>query len=424
MCPQIPAARTRGTRPGRKEHSCKPAGAERSQVQILSPRLRRAGAWRTPPRRPRVHQRREIDGPLRFWESPQIRRIRSVILGLLGAALFAVALPAGADAYVYWANAGTNTIGRANLDGTGANQGFITGPSKPYGLAVDGAHLYWANYGGDEIGRANLDGTGANQGFITGASEPTGMAVDGAHVYWTNFESAEIGRADLSGTGVAQNFITGADEPDGVAVDGAHVYWVNDGTNTIGRANLNGSEANQSLISGANEPVGIAVDGAHIYWGNYGADTIGRANLNGTEANQSFITGASEPIGVAVDSGDGAAQAPAVNPLNPPPPPPPPPLPPSNTFSLGKARLLKKSGSATLTVTLPGPGKLVLKGQGLLKVSKTVKAKGKVELAVKPTRKTKLALKTTGEAKVSARITFTPTGGTSSTESKALTLKS
>ena len=39
--------------------------------------------------------------------------------------------------HVYWTNAGTNTIGRASLDGTGADQSFITGASGPRGVAVD-----------------------------------------------------------------------------------------------------------------------------------------------------------------------------------------------------------------------------------------------------------------------------------------------
>ena len=39
--------------------------------------------------------------------------------------------------HVYWANEGTNTIGRANLDGTGVDQSFITGASAPFGVAVD-----------------------------------------------------------------------------------------------------------------------------------------------------------------------------------------------------------------------------------------------------------------------------------------------
>ena len=79
---------------------------------------------------------------------------------------------------IYWTDQGTNTIGRANLDGTGANLSFITtGANEPAEVAVDGSHIYWANQNTGAIGRANLDGTGANQSFITGATFPFGVAV-------------------------------------------------------------------------------------------------------------------------------------------------------------------------------------------------------------------------------------------------------
>jgi virginiamycin B lyase len=87
--------------------------------------------------------------------------------------------------YIYWANrgpeyAGNATIGRAKLDGTSVNESFITGASSPCGVAVDSAHVYWTNqpvvqlgggsfmYETNTIGRANLDGTSPNQSFITG----------------------------------------------------------------------------------------------------------------------------------------------------------------------------------------------------------------------------------------------------------------
>jgi hypothetical protein len=58
------------------------------------------------------------------------------------------------------------------------NQSFIDGGNRPCGVAVDGAHLYWANGDDGTIGRSNLDGTGANQSFIGGATGPCGVAVD------------------------------------------------------------------------------------------------------------------------------------------------------------------------------------------------------------------------------------------------------
>ena len=64
-------------------------------------------------------------------------------------------------------------IGRANLDGTGVDNGFITGTGGGFGegsVAVDAEHVYWTHYecgpgptGETQctgaIGRANLDGT-------------------------------------------------------------------------------------------------------------------------------------------------------------------------------------------------------------------------------------------------------------------------
>ena len=60
-------------------------------------------------------------------------------VALLVAALLVLALAftPRAAAFVYWANNGGGTIGRAGLDGTGVNQSFIAGASGPCGVAVD-----------------------------------------------------------------------------------------------------------------------------------------------------------------------------------------------------------------------------------------------------------------------------------------------
>lgn len=43
--------------------------------------------------------------------------------------------------------AGADSIGRANLDGSGVRPGFITmaTPFTPDGIAVAGGHIYWAD---------------------------------------------------------------------------------------------------------------------------------------------------------------------------------------------------------------------------------------------------------------------------------------
>ncbi len=73
--------------------------------------------------------------------------------------------PIASANFVYWANQSPgSTIGRAKINGTGANNNFIAGINQPRGVAVDAKFIYWAEGGGGtaSIGRANLDGSGVN----------------------------------------------------------------------------------------------------------------------------------------------------------------------------------------------------------------------------------------------------------------------
>jgi hypothetical protein len=110
-------------------------------------------------------------------------------------------------------------------------------------LATDGlastkrtpAYIYWANYGaagkGGTIGRAKLNGTDANQSFISGAAGPVGVTVHGAYLYWSNpsvqanSPGTTIGRAKLNGTDVNQSFVTGADGAHSIVITGGYIYW-------------------------------------------------------------------------------------------------------------------------------------------------------------------------------------------------------
>jgi hypothetical protein len=113
---------------------------------------------------------------------------RRAVLLLAALLVLTLALVPRAEAFVYWANhqglngsqvVGFNSIGRANLNGTGADQNFIPlGDDFPCGVAVDDAHVYWTSDSG--IGRAKLDGTRADQDFVPRpeGSAPCGVAVD------------------------------------------------------------------------------------------------------------------------------------------------------------------------------------------------------------------------------------------------------
>ncbi len=223
---------------------------------------------------------------------------------------------------IYWTNNFTGTIGRAQLDGTGIDESFITGAQNLIAVTVHGDHIYWTNVGAGglgngPIGRARLDGTKVEQDWLM-AGGPAGVVVEGEHIYWTNDGEAgalgggqSVGRARLDGTQVEQSFITGASNPNGIAASRTHVYWANAGSGTVGPAKLDGTEVNQSFITegfiisppgdplDAIGPVGLAIDGDHLYWTTDGA--IGRSRLDGTHVDQGFITSAGEPKAVAVD---------------------------------------------------------------------------------------------------------------------------
>jgi ABC-type phosphate transport system substrate-binding protein len=105
--------------------------------------------------------------------------------------------------------------------------------------------------------------------------------------------------------------------------------------------------------------------------------------------------------------------------------------PPSNTFSLLRKSISSKTGGATVSVKLPGAGKLEMtvtskSGKRTLKVGHvvlTANKAGTFELALKPSAAAKKVLREKGSLRVSLKLTFTPTGGSASSSTSSLTLK-
>ena len=98
---------------------------------------------------------------------------------------------------MYWMDAGTNTIQRANLDGSGIEY-LVTGLGKPSSIALaisptpseavpepevpvvvsGNPQMYWTDSGTDKIQRANLDGTDVQDLVATGLENPSGIMLD------------------------------------------------------------------------------------------------------------------------------------------------------------------------------------------------------------------------------------------------------
>ena len=143
-------------------------------------------------------------------------------LALLSALVLTLALASRADAAASVSVSGSTlkvTAGAGTTDNLGISANLrVTnfpseGPSNPIGVAVDSGHVYWTNVDTGTIGRANLNGAGVNDSFITGVFRPEGVAVDSGHVYWAGggFRPNTIGRANLDGTGVNRRFIAARD---------------------------------------------------------------------------------------------------------------------------------------------------------------------------------------------------------------------
>jgi hypothetical protein len=96
---------------------------------------------------------------------------------------------------------------------------------------------------------------------------------------------------------------------------------------------------------------------------------------------------------------------------------------PSNDFSLGKVKKNESKGTAKLTVDIPGPGEIDLAKTIKVKADqKTAEAAGTEKLLVKPNGNTRRKLNEKGTTEVTAKVTYTPDGGTPNTERKKVKL--
>jgi len=213
--------------------------------------------------------------------------------------------------FIYWTDAGTEKIQRANLDGSNVQDLVTTGLENPVGIALDvaGGKMYWTDSGTDKIQRANLDGSNIEALVTTGLEIPIGIALDvaGGKMYWTDAGTEKIQRANLDGSNVEALVTTGLEQPEGIALDvvDGKMYWTDWNTDKIQRANLDGSNV-EDLVTGR-APTGIALDvaGGKMYWTDFAENKIQRANLDGSNVQDLVTTGLENPIGIALDVAGG-----------------------------------------------------------------------------------------------------------------------
>ena len=233
--------------------------------------------------------------------------------------------------HVYWTNTAAGTIGRADIGGANPDPSFITGLENPEGITVDSGHIYWAEArdhqaGHGTIGRATLAGGSIEKEFITGAGDPRGIAVSSEYVYWTNGASTDIGRATITGANPEQSFLARAEyeDPWGIAVNATNLYWVFEyrggGSSYVVKMNVGGGGESSAYVG--EQARGLAIDSNHLYWGEVDSGAIERRVLNLEGNREQFITGTRGVFGVAVDAGhvywttDASSVAPPPSPGN------------------------------------------------------------------------------------------------------------
>lgn len=164
-----------------------------------------------------------------------------------------------------------------------------------------------------------------------------------------------------------------------------------------------------------------------------GIRTLAQGGVNSIDWNKSGTAGGGGGGGGGVVANPGATTPPAGGGS------PPPVAKPSNVFSVPRTAISSKAGTATLSIRLPGAGRLVLEATAKVKVkvrgktrtrtirvgkiTRTVSKAGLVKLTLKPSSAARSVLKRAGKLKVSVKLTYTPKGGTARSTKKTITLR-
>jgi len=101
---------------------------------------------------------------------------------------------------------------------------------------------------------------------------------------------------------------------------------------------------------------------------------------------------------------------------------------PSNTFTLGQVNRNRKKGTATVTLDVPNAGEVTVAGKGVKGASAGARsakavAAGEVSLKIKAKGNQLRKLNSTGKVTVKPTITYTPTGGATSSQKLKLKLR-
>ena len=181
---------------------------------------------------------------------------------------------------------------------------------NPRGLGVDviGGKMYWADAATGKIQRANLDGSDM-QDLITGRPFMADLELDltAGKIYWTEPNHGTLWCADLNGDNV-KDVRTGLNLPYYFEIDttGNSVYWAELNNSVIHRMSLDGTGTIDTVVSGQDRirDVGLDMAGGMIYFNDRDIHLVQRAPLDGSSAPEelfNFVPNEGKPHGMALD---------------------------------------------------------------------------------------------------------------------------
>lgn len=324
-----------------------------------------------------------------------------------------VELGPGGEATVVWTRFdGSNWIVQGRrIDAAGApaggafdlSAGGRSAAEPQLAIGSDGvATVVWDRYDGTSfvVQARRIDAAGALLGAAVGLSATGRDAADpqvaaapegGATVLWSRYDGGDwiVQRRDLAANGAASSLegLSAAGRSAGDAI----VAWGEDGTLAmVWRRFAGGGDAIQASTVPKPKVPPLPPP----------PDPEPEGESGGPDGGSGVGTGS----GGRVEAGPGDAAAPV-----------------DNSFRLGKARLNRRRGTATLTVEVPGPGLVAV--DGVVPRQQQTEGAGRIGLRIAPKAKARRILERRGSVRLKLTITFIPRGGSPNSRTFGLRLK-
>jgi sugar lactone lactonase YvrE len=320
--------------------------------------------------------------------------------------------------------------------------------SQPGDVALDGGgRAFVADSGHDRVAVFGSPGEFLFAFGTPALNDPAGLVVDGSTVYVADRGNERIAVYDTAGTALAPIKPAFSFSPRDVIVGVDGDLYVADFTNEridvfspAGTFLRSFGEVGSGALDG---PVALALDGAGgIYVADQDAERVEHfseaGGFLGGFAAEPNVAGVVAACGGNVFAVEESASLARVVRFGEPDAPLPPCAPtkrepepivdpgaklPSNKFHFAGLVKNRSNGFAVLSVRVPGPGTVGLKGRGFRRLSRTARQATTVSLPIKPKVRLRHFLKQHGKGRIRVAVTFTPTGGVPRTHEKVIVLR-